>query len=597
MRPHHLLLTALVVGQIIVGGGRAVRAQLPGVESRPGPSDPPGKLPDSHRVPSSTPKAVEASETDHENSLPDPLAIQELPLATDIKGERPPSDPVVLPPAADQLPPGTTDLTAPASLALPDNPSQVKIRRLKPISLGEAEAIAEVNNPNLKAIASTVEQAQSKLRAQIALWYPNISLNISSFPSYRAGQQYSSSNTNSSTYTSITSLDAALDVSWSLINPTRTPVIAAARDSYEQAKNQYLIALRQLRLDANLRYFGLQVADEEVRIGQESVRASLISLRDVKARFRAGVATKLDVLEAETQLAADQQLLSQALADQSTARRSLASLLDLPQDVTPTAKDPSRVIGTWIPSLQESIIAAYAFREELNQIILDISIANSNANAELGKVQPFLSVVNNFSSGRSYGYTNQPYTTNELTKNTLWNVDNSIGLTLSWNLFDGGAARSNYRLQKQKADESRYRFAERRDSIREEVETNFFNLELNNRIIASTSRRVISTRESLRLARLRFQAGVTTQKEVVDAQKDLTRAEVLFARAITNYNRSLAQLRRFTGLDQITLCPAVSLPASKPEGEGSNAIPVEPQPVVPPCATTSAPVRGEVSGS
>ena len=113
--------------------------------------------------------------------------------------------------------------------------------------------------------------------------------------------------------------------------------------------------------------FRLQAADEQVRIGQESVRASLISLRDARARFRAGVATKLEVLEAETQLARDQQLLSSGLADQSIARRNLAALLDLPQDVTPTAKDPSRVIGTWMPSLQESIIAAYAFREELDQ--------------------------------------------------------------------------------------------------------------------------------------------------------------------------------------------------------------------------------------
>jgi OMF family outer membrane factor len=47
----------------------------------------------------------------------------------------------------------------------------------------------------------------------------------------------------------------------------------------------------------------------------------------------------------------------------------------------PTAANPSRVLGTWQPSLQESIIAAYAFREELDQFILDISINNSNANA------------------------------------------------------------------------------------------------------------------------------------------------------------------------------------------------------------------------
>ena len=51
--------------------------------------------------------------------------------------------------------------------------------------------------------------------------------------------------------------------------------------------------------------FDLQRADEGVRIGQDSVKASLVSYRDARARFNAGVNTKLDVLEAETQLARD----------------------------------------------------------------------------------------------------------------------------------------------------------------------------------------------------------------------------------------------------------------------------------------------------
>jgi len=89
-------------------------------------------------------------------------------------------------------------------------------------------------------------------------------------------------------------------------------------------------------------------------------------------------------------------VLTDGLAGQARARRSLAALLDLPQDVTPTAANPSRVLGIWQPSLQESIIAAYAFREELDQFILDISINNSNANAALAAVQPVLSIFNRF---------------------------------------------------------------------------------------------------------------------------------------------------------------------------------------------------------
>lgn len=520
-----------------------------------------------------------------------------LPLAPALKGDRPKSNPKVLPPAATTLPPELRDLVSPASLALPDRPRQVRITQLRPLSLDQVEILAEVNNPDLKAIASQVEQAQSNLRAKIALWYPQLGFNTSSFPIYTSGRQFSNGATGTgqpigTTLDSIWRMQAALQASWSLIDPTRTPQIAIARDQYEKAKNQYLIGLRDLRLQASLAYFDLQTADDQVQIGQEGVRASLVSLRDARARFQAGVATKLEVLEAETQLARDQQLLTTALLSgtpnqpgQAIARRALAALLDLPQDVTPTAADPARVIGTWLPSLQESIVASFAFREELDQILLDISIANSSANVELGRVQPLLKIVNNFGFGRSYGYEFSPSVVPSITG---WNVDNAVGLNLNWTIYDGGSSQANYRGQKQKAQENRFLFAQRRNTIRADVERSFYELDKNNRNILTTSREVISTRESLRLARLRFQAGVTTQREVVDTQRDLTQAEVRYSNAISDYNKALVQLRRRTGLDQIVTCEPPRLPANKPVVSGATDVPVEPLPFVPACPAARA---------
>jgi OMF family outer membrane factor len=508
-----------------------------------------------------------------------------MPLAPQVKGARPRVNTKVLAPAATSLAPGLENLAAPPSLGLPVKPSQVRIQELRPISMRQAESLAEVNNPSLKAVASQVEQAQSALRAQIALWYPTLSLNSSALPSYRGGEQ-SSGNRNISpnltrTTASIWQMDATLQATWRLIDPSRTPNIAAARDQFEKAKNQYLIALRDLRLQVAQTYLDLQQADDGVRIGQESVRASLVSLRDAKARFQAGVATKLEVLQAETQLARDQQVLTGFLSSQSITRRVLASQLDLPQTITPTASDPSLVLGVWRPSLQESIVAAYAFREELDQALLDISIANSNANAQLAQSQPFLSIVNSLNTGRTSGFTSRAQGSFSDYGLYSWSFDNTVALNFSWNLFDGGAANARYRQNKQLAQENVFRFADRRDSIRRDVEESFYELEKNNRNITTTAQEVLSARESLRLARLRFQAGVTTQREVVDTQRDLTQAEVRYSSAISDYNKRLVELQRRTGLDQIASCALPTLPVNKPAG--SSAIPVEPSPLIPGC--------------
>ncbi len=524
-------------------------------------------------------KPVSSNQQSQPAPSPAPAA---LPLAPQVKGARPRVNTKVLAPAATSLPLGLEDLAAPPSLGLPVKPIQVRIQELRPISLRQAVNLAEVNNPSLKAVASQVEQAQSNLRAQIALWYPSLSLRSSALPSYRGGENSTAERNTplSRTTASIWQMDATLQATWRLIDPTRTPTIAAARDQLEKAKNQYLIALRDLRLQVAQTYLDLQQADDGVRIGQESVRASLVSLRDAKARFQAGVATKLEVLQAETQLARDQQVLTGFLAAQAIGRRLLASQLDLPQTITPTASDPSLVLGVWRPSLQESIVAAYAFREELDQALLDISIANSDANAQLAQSQPFLSIVNSLTAGRFNGYERQPVN-QDFSGSYGWSTDNSISLDFRWNLFDGGAARARYRQNKQLAQENVFRFADRRDTIRKDVEESFYELEKNNRNITTTAQEVLSARESLRLARLRFQAGVTTQREVVDTQRDLTQAEVRYSSAISDYNKRLVELQRRTGLDQIASCALPTLPVNKPAG--SSAIPVEPSPLIPGC--------------
>ena len=512
-------------------------------------------------------------------------AAASIPLAPAILGPRPRMNPKVAPTAATKLTPGVRDLIAPNSLALPNKPEMVRIQQLRPLGLTEILNLAEVNNPNLKAIGSQVDQAKSNLRAQLAQWYPTLSLNSGALPSYSFGQsnqENPQTRTDQSGRIARDGFDATLSVQYALINPQRVPLVAAARDQYEKAKYQYVVSLRDLRLQAAQAYFDLQQADDQVRIGQESVRASLVSLRDSKARFQAGVATKLEVLEAETQLARDQQLLANGLAAQSIARRALAALLDLPFSVTPTAKDSARVMGVWNASLSESIVAAFSFREELDQAILDISIANSQANSALGAVQPFLSVFTNFGYNQFNGQTGN-ITGIESSGNQY---ETTFGARLSWSIFDGGAAAASSRQAKQLAQQNRYQFSQRRDGIRQEVETSFYELEKNNRDIITTSREVISAREALRLARLRFQAGVTTQREVVDNQRDLTNAEVRYSNAVTDYNKRLVELSRRTGLNQVMSCSAPSLSAVKPAG--ASDVPVEPTPLIPACRAAAS---------
>ena len=538
-----------------------------------------------------------------------------LPNAIDLKGPRPQADPSVLPPAATTLSPGLEPYAAPPDLALPNKPEQVRIRELRPLTLDQSLEIAEVNSPTLRAVRSEVEQAKSALRAQIASWYPTLDLNAGALPQYLKSYQYRNPDFvpkiktpnlrnpftgdvirkgrrrkgQNEFYAQTWTAALNINVRWNIIDPQRVPSIAAARDQFESTGDSYLITLRDLRLQVSQSYFALQAADEGVRIGQASVRASLVNLRDARARFNAGVNTKLDVLEQETQLARDRQVLTSKLAEQDEARRRLASFLDLPEDVTPTAATPGRPLGLWEPSLQESIVAAFNYREELDQLILQISINNSQANAALAAVQPVLSFVNTTSTSRQQGQTGQKSYSAVNMDDYNWRAENTSLLTATWTLFDGGRARADYRRLKQAAEQSAINFAAQRNEIRREVEESFTDLRSSIQNIATTSSEVLSARESLRLSQLRVQAGVSTQREVVQNQRDLTQAELKYAEAIRVYNDSLAQLRRRTGLDALIPCGTTSLPSSKPD-EGEEIMPIEPTPLQSACPAVAAEV-------
>ena len=540
-------------------------------------------------VSSGVPPALSQDALQVESALIDQAT---LPDAIDSKGARPKADSSVISPAVDALPPPLLPLTAPPSLALPDSPSQVRIHELRPLTLEEALQLAEVNSPQLKAAALQVDQAKSSLRAAVAAWYPTIDLSASGLPEYFASYSYRNPDfvspdpltgkPNNEFYGREWRVNGRLQVSWDLINPARVPQIAAARDRFERAGDAYLIALRDLRLEVQTAYFALQQSDAGVRIGQDSVKASLVSYRDARARFNAGVNTKLEVLEAETQLARDRNILTTNLRDQNEQRRNLARVLDLPQDVTPTAATPARPLGSWEPSLQESIVAAYNYSEELDQLILDISINNSQANASLAAVQPVVRFVNSTSASRTEGQNGQTSLSDIDMGDFTYGVQNSTALTASWRLFDGGRARAEYKRSKQAAEESRLNFARTRDQIRFQVESSFFGLRAASQSLETTATEVLASRESLRLSQLRVQAGVGVQREVVNSQRDLTQAELKYARAITDYNRDLATLQRRTGLDALLACDAASLSGTKSEFD-PQPIPIEPTPLKTAC--------------
>ena len=80
------------------------------------------------------------------------------------------------------------------------------------------------------------------------------------------------------------------------------------------------------------------------------------------------------------------------------------------------------------------------------------------------------------------------------------------------------------------------------------------NLKLNEEKILSSLKEISSSEESLRLSRLRYDVGISTLKDVLIRQKELSDANSKNINAIYNYNLNLDELERLTYLEISNIC-------------------------------------------
>uniref|UniRef100_A0ACD5H0X6 TolC family protein n=1 Tax=Desertifilum tharense IPPAS B-1220 TaxID=1781255 RepID=A0ACD5H0X6_9CYAN len=186
--------------------------------------------------------------------------------------------------------------------------------------------------------------------------------------------------------------------------------------------------------------------------------------------------------------------------------------------------------------LEDSIVLAFQNRVELEQQLVQRELNEAQRRAALSARNPRISLFANYNVLR---------TSSDDPLGTTGTGDGyTLGARVNWNLFDGGEARARVRQEEADIAIAETNFANNRNLVRLQVEQSYFELVSTFENIQTASIALEQAREALRLARLRFQAGVGTQTEVIDAETDLTLAEFNRIQAILGYNRSLARLQR-----------------------------------------------------
>lgn len=455
------------------------------------------------------------------------------------------------------LPNGTLETLPPPILEpslnpldVPINPDAVQIDETIAITLEQAVDLARRYSPDLEVARLQLEQSQALFQEARAALFPNVSFQsqLQRQISAQGELQLRAANrqaeilgqeppdlTNFGSITFNNTFRLTYDTG---IDGARSARIAAAGEQVKLQQLEFERIAEDLRLQITAGYYNLQEADGRVRVGEAAVSNAEKSLRDAEALERAGVGTRFDVLQAQVTLANEEQNLTNALRDQRVSRRRLVEQLNVNESIQLAAADEIQPAGTWQLSLDETIIAAFKNRAELEQELVQRDLSEEQRQIALSAIRPSLDLFANYNVLGLITDDVDPGATRG------WADGYSLGATFTWTFFDGRAAKARAKQNELDIALAETRFDRLINQIRREVEEGFFELQASFDNISTAELGLEQAREAFRLARLRFQAGVGTQLEVINSQTDLTRAELNLLVAILNYNRALSALQR-----------------------------------------------------
>jgi HAE1 family hydrophobic/amphiphilic exporter-1 len=267
---------------------------------------------------------------------------------------------------------------------------------------------------------------------------------------------------------------------------------------------------------------GVAVADEQIRLTERQLALA-------KVRFESGTVARLDVLQAEVELANAKARRIQAKAQVDTAMQALRGVLSLPQ--TQSLRLEGSLDEPVVGHAREELDRELPKRPDLQAFSARRQTAEYSSNLADSEWKPNLSFAGNMqyqqdNLGSLLARDNQSY---------------AFGIQLQVPLFSapGAAARRGIAQSQMRQAEHGLRYAT--DNARLELESAWTQLESSSEVVTTQEKALELARESVSIAQVSYENGVITSAELNDAQVRLLQTEWLLMQA--KYARITAAAR------------------------------------------------------
>lgn len=252
----------------------------------------------------------------------------------------------------------------------------------------------------------------------------------------------------------------------------------------------------KIKLGAQQAYYNLIFAQDDLELKKQSLSRAQTQLKVAKAAFAVGTKAKTDVLQAEMGLAGAQANLTSAKNSVEVARMDLNDFLGVELTKNWKVASSNKQTAPIKLTMQQAEDQAISKRVEMTKVQEELKLAELN-----------VKLIEEYSALSTY---------------------------------QGRVARNN-------VEKSKLAIEEQKRAISKEISQAYLNLNAAREAIDYQKTAKDSAAESYRLTNLRFENGLATTLEVIQAEEELSNRENQYQKAILQYNLAVVNFETALG--------------------------------------------------
>ncbi len=397
------------------------------------------------------------------------------------------------------------------------------------LTLKECINMGLQNNPKFQSSQFFVEENKAKVDEVRSGYYPAINLNTNAdtYSKNNGSQRYNNYN-------------SGISASYSLFDGFRTKATYnAAKDNYEANIYQHESNKQDLTFNIIYAYYKILQSERILISAEEAVKNSNLHLGFANAKYKAGMATRSDILKSEVELSNVELYRIKAVNTLLAAKGNLNMLLGLQSNNQIEIVDDLSVVN-------ENLIQP--FDTLYNEAI--------NSRTELKKFQSLLSAQQQYIQVAKGGFypslnanANYNFAGAEISglQQNWW-----LGMTLTIPVFKGFSTKARVSQEQLALKGLEKDFESLKQQISQEVWNAYLAVKESVERIATTSKGVESARENLAMAEGEYKEGVGSIIQLTDAQTSFITADQNYIQALSDYKISFAELERTIGNESKT---------------------------------------------